>query len=309
MLERRRAGSLLDMLDVTRTAMGARLLRRWLLFPLRRPAAHPPPPRRGGTAGGPAVGARGRPQDPGRAGRHRAAGQPGPAGRGHAPRSGGAGPDAGAAAGAGRRRWRGPARICRSRRRARICCRWARDLCADVEARVVATLADDAPAATKDGGFVRAGFSAELDELRGAGRGRAGSHPGDRGARARAHRHRLAEGQVQQRLRLLHRDHPGAAGPAGRRPGGLHPQADGGQRRTLRHPRAVRTREPDRQRRRAAGGAGAGDVREAAARGGRGGGAAAGAGGARRHRRRAGGAGRGGPPPRLRPPDRSTSRS
>jgi DNA mismatch repair protein MutS len=34
MLERKRAGSLLDTLDVTATAMGGRLLRRWLLFPL-----------------------------------------------------------------------------------------------------------------------------------------------------------------------------------------------------------------------------------------------------------------------------------
>jgi DNA mismatch repair protein MutS len=34
MLERRRQGSLLDFMDVTVTAMGGRLLRRWLLFPL-----------------------------------------------------------------------------------------------------------------------------------------------------------------------------------------------------------------------------------------------------------------------------------
>jgi DNA mismatch repair protein MutS len=34
MLERKRRGSLLDVLDDTRTAMGGRLLRRWLLFPL-----------------------------------------------------------------------------------------------------------------------------------------------------------------------------------------------------------------------------------------------------------------------------------
>jgi DNA mismatch repair protein MutS len=33
MLDRRRAGSLIDVLDETRTAMGARRLRRWLLFP------------------------------------------------------------------------------------------------------------------------------------------------------------------------------------------------------------------------------------------------------------------------------------
>ncbi len=34
MIDRRRQGSLLDLLDVTVTAMGGRLLRRWLLFPL-----------------------------------------------------------------------------------------------------------------------------------------------------------------------------------------------------------------------------------------------------------------------------------
>lgn len=35
MFERRRQGSLLDVIDVTKSSMGARLLRRWLLFPLR----------------------------------------------------------------------------------------------------------------------------------------------------------------------------------------------------------------------------------------------------------------------------------
>jgi len=35
LLERRRQGSLVALLDVTRSAMGGRLLRRWLLFPLR----------------------------------------------------------------------------------------------------------------------------------------------------------------------------------------------------------------------------------------------------------------------------------
>src|SRR5512142_1614329 len=34
MIDRRRQGSLLDLLDVTVSAMGARLLRRWLLYPL-----------------------------------------------------------------------------------------------------------------------------------------------------------------------------------------------------------------------------------------------------------------------------------
>jgi DNA mismatch repair protein MutS len=39
------------------------------------------------------------------------------------------------------------------------------DLCADVAAEVATTLADDPPAQWREGGFVRRGFSAELDEL------------------------------------------------------------------------------------------------------------------------------------------------
>ena len=39
LLDRRRAGSLIDVLDETRTAMGGRRLRRWLLFPSRDVAA------------------------------------------------------------------------------------------------------------------------------------------------------------------------------------------------------------------------------------------------------------------------------
>jgi DNA mismatch repair protein MutS len=39
------------------------------------------------------------------------------------------------------------------------------DLCADLVERIGSTLRDDAPALTKEGGYVRAGVSAELDEL------------------------------------------------------------------------------------------------------------------------------------------------
>ena len=44
-------GSLLDVLDETATALGGRLLRRWLLFPLVRRRGDPPPPRRRRAAG------------------------------------------------------------------------------------------------------------------------------------------------------------------------------------------------------------------------------------------------------------------
>ena len=51
LLDRRRAGSLIDVLDESRTAMGGRLLRRWLLFPSVDVARDPPPPRRRRAAG------------------------------------------------------------------------------------------------------------------------------------------------------------------------------------------------------------------------------------------------------------------
>ena len=51
-------------------------------------------------------------------------------------------------------------------------------------------------------------------------------------ARARAHRHQLAESPVQPRVRLLHRD---LEGEPPQRPGRLSPQADRGRRRALHH--------------------------------------------------------------------------
>ncbi len=60
-------------------------------------------------------------------------------------------------------------------------------------------------------------------------------HRADRGARAAAHGHPVAQGAVQQRLRLLHRDHPREPAPGA---AGLRAQADAGQRRALHHPRA-----------------------------------------------------------------------
>ena len=91
MLERKRQGSLLDTLDVTATAMGGRLLRRWLLFPLLDLARI----RRRHDAIERLVekqSARGQPQDPVGAGRHRAAGESRAPGRGQPARCGGAGP-------------------------------------------------------------------------------------------------------------------------------------------------------------------------------------------------------------------------
>ncbi len=76
----------------------------------------------------------------------------------------------------------------------------------DVRGWIESTIADEPPALARDGGFVRDGVdpgprrSAPHQPLRQAGDRRDGR------ARARAHRHHLAEDPLQSRLRLLHRD-------------------------------------------------------------------------------------------------------
>ena len=40
------------------------------------------------------------------------------------------------------------------------------DLCPDIRSQLEAALSDDCPLASRDGGFIRPGFSAELDEYR-----------------------------------------------------------------------------------------------------------------------------------------------
>ncbi len=60
-------------------------------------------------------------------------------------------------------------------------------------------------------------------------------HCADRAARAPAHRHRVAEGEVQLRLRLLPGDFEGQPASCSSR---LRAQADAGQRRALHHARA-----------------------------------------------------------------------
>ncbi len=124
-------------------------------------------------------------------------------------------------------------------------------------------------------------------------------HRRHRGARAGAHRDPLAEGEAEQRLRLLHRGHPRQPRLRSRR---LPAQADRRQRRTVRDARAGRVRAAGPLGRRAPRRARAGAFHRPAQGGRRGGRAAAGAGRAGRHRRRAGRSRRGGPPGRLLPP-------
>jgi DNA mismatch repair protein MutS len=168
MLERKRQGSLLDTLDVTATAMGGRLLRRWLLFPLldlaRIRRRHDAIERlvekqsareasrkilselgdierlvsraRLGVASPRDVVVLGRSlqQLPDLAAALQQAVDPLAA-----LAAGGTGSDL---------------------------LDLGQDLAQDIADRIVATLEDNAPAITKDGGFIRSGVSAELDELR-----------------------------------------------------------------------------------------------------------------------------------------------
>jgi DNA mismatch repair protein MutS len=168
MLDRRRAGSLLDLLDVTVTAMGARLLRRWLLFPLvdvacirrrqdavERLVAQQSARDRartimGGLGDLERLTTRARlgvasPRDLVVLGRSLARLPELRAALGGA--SDGLPAVVGAAGEAGDLLEVGP------------------ELATDVAERIAATLRDDAPALTKDGGYIKPGVSAELDEL------------------------------------------------------------------------------------------------------------------------------------------------
>ena len=112
----------------------------------------------------------------------------------------------------------------------------------EVRDRVLSAIAEEPPANLSDGGTIRSGFNAaprraarhlpEQPDI---------SRP-DRTARAHSHRHRIAQGPLQQRLRLLHRNLQvqSASGAAG-----LPAQADPGQRRAFHHSRAQRTRSQD----------------------------------------------------------------
>ena len=167
LLDRRRAGSLIDVIDATRTAMGGRLVAALAAVPVGRHRHHPATPRRGRAAGGRAGGPRRRARRVGRRRRPRAAGRPGAPGRRDAARPGGARPLAGAAAGAGggaRCGARGGARRPPTARR--ISRAWAPSSARRSRPSIPRVLRADAPAATKEGGYVNPGVSPELDELR-----------------------------------------------------------------------------------------------------------------------------------------------
>ena len=90
--------------------------------------------------------------------------------------------------------------------------RRALELCPEIRAEIEAALVDDPPLAVKEGGLIRDGYHAGLDELRANAKRR---QVVDRQVSGRAgppHRHPQPQSRIQQGFRLLHRDHarPGA---------------------------------------------------------------------------------------------------
>jgi DNA mismatch repair protein MutS len=165
MLDRRREGSLLAAIDATRSAVGARLLRRWLLFPLRAVA----PIRRRQDAIERLVG---RPSA--REAARKVLGDIGDIERlASRARLGVATPRDLVALGRSLGCLPALASALKTASEdlpvteaGEDLLVLGTDLAADLALRLATTLADDAPAATKEGGFIRDGFSAELDRLR-----------------------------------------------------------------------------------------------------------------------------------------------
>ena len=159
-------------------------------------------------------------------------------------------------------------------------------------------LADDCPLVSREGGFIRDGFSSELDALReltSGGKQWIAQLPG-RGDRAL--RHRQPEGRLQQGVRLLPRNHQR---PQREDSQALHPQADGQERRALHHAGAEGVRRKGALGRRKGARAGIYAVRRVARNGCRLRGAVA------THRRRAGRARRAGVAGRAGPTSRTTA--
>jgi DNA mismatch repair protein MutS len=166
MLDRRRAGSLLDTLDATATSMGGRLLRRWLLFPLMDIARI----RRRHDAVERLVAS----QSARDAARKLLGGLADLERLASRARLGVASPRDLVALGrslaqlpALAEALRGAGELTVDRSDEDLLDLGAVDpsLGAELAARITATLVEEAPAATKDGGYIKPGVSAELDDL------------------------------------------------------------------------------------------------------------------------------------------------
>ena len=136
-------------------------------------------------------------------------------------------------------------------------------------AELSAALAAELPALKRDGGFVREGYDAALDETRALARRIPPRHRQPAGALCRRDRRARAQDPPQQRARLFRRGHRAArrqadVAAAQRQ---LHPPPDAGRPGALHHHRAGRTGSQDRQRGGALARAGAGNLRAAHRRG------------------------------------------
>jgi DNA mismatch repair protein MutS len=168
MLERKRAGSLLDTLDVTATAMGGRLLRRWLLFPLldlarirrRHDAVERLVEKQSAREAARKI--LSELGDLERLVSRARLGVASPRDLVVLGRSLQQVPDLAAAL----QQAMDPMATLAERGTGSDLLDLGQDLAQDIADRVVATLEDNAPAMTKEGGFIRPGVSAELDELR-----------------------------------------------------------------------------------------------------------------------------------------------
>jgi DNA mismatch repair protein MutS len=168
MLERKRQGSLLDTLDVTATAMGARLLRRWLLFPLldiarirrRHDAIERLVEKQSAREAGRKI--LSELGDIERLVSRARLGVASPRDLVVLGRSLQQVPDLAAAL----QQAIDPMAALADRGTGADLLDLGQDLAQDIADRIVATLDDSAPAITKEGGFIRPGVSSELDELR-----------------------------------------------------------------------------------------------------------------------------------------------
>ena len=120
------------------------------------------------------------------------------------------------------------------------------DALAGLAERIEAAVREDAPPTLTEGGLIRPGYHAELDELVRVGSDAKGFLARLEAAERERTRHRHPQGRLQQGLRLLHR---GVQGALGRGPGRLRAQADARERRALHHRRAQALRRPGARRR------------------------------------------------------------
>jgi DNA mismatch repair protein MutS len=168
MIERKRQGSLLDTLDVTATAMGGRLLRRWLLFPLldiarirrRHDAVERLVEKQSAREASRKI--LSELGDIERLVSRARLGVASPRDLVALGRSLQQLPDLAAAL----QQASDPMAALAEASTGTDLLDLGQDLAQDIADRIVATLEDNAPAITKDGGFIRSGVSAELDEFR-----------------------------------------------------------------------------------------------------------------------------------------------